>query len=839
MPDHPPYHPFDYFGLRVTRDVGEISKHIRAKYELAKKFENTAPEKYHLFGRNVLLIATKDNRTAGTFNPEPKLFEPIVQVCLKELEDWFAPMVHPESKTVHPDQIKLTITRCNVLRLDETLAQQHLDQYIKANKIIISVDVPPPKPPPPPQPVTNLRFELLDQGPLIRWDKPADKCDYVLIRRSDWPTGKTEPIPGNAWTDETTAPGQRYEYELSSVYTGSKPGGTNRISLVARGCIESFSVAPELDEVKLSWRVPANVLGITVYRSSKAIDVTFDAAGAARVSPDAVPHGLAATTDQYVDRQVKRGATYYYCVVARHPHGVCSASPCFPVTITPNPLPPGESEVRMQSYPGRIYLSWPPSAGAGAKYRIERRESSDFGGPADAKRWETHSCTLEDKDVEPGASYWYAIRAERDGLVSLQPTIVGPELALAEVSELRVQTRSETVALTWTAPKRAKRIDVRRSQGRVPIAVSAAAADATCTTLNPSAPGKLVDAGLVNGMTYGYRISCVYAYPDGREVVTIGECVTAVPCEVPTQVRNISIALINGEIKLVWENPGRTTGHVLRTKKACLGPLGAVVPLAQLGELGAALRHVSATEAIDSQPSSSEPYYLILSGNPFQAVYCGQALFVDVPKVEVHAKRDSVSLDWVWLPGADRIEIVHEPPPTNAAGEKTGPRNHVVSRDGPKGQAIFSACRPGRHRFQVRCMAAGDSVPAAVAPARVLEVSVGAATWVRWELVRPKLLGFIPSGAKRAHKLRIITNGITPPVRLRLVGKLSQMPSRIDDGKMLAELTLPAADESQTSFEIDLLPWPGERANDVLCRLFFETDTALDIQAPNMEHRRL
>jgi hypothetical protein len=837
--ENPIYHPFPYFGLPVTRDLAKIGDAVKKKFTIAWEWQKkpTTLKKWQHFAELVTVIADRKDGGMGDYVVQAAKVEKIVGACLKELEDAFLAMVHPVGPTIHPQQVDYAIKRigCQTYRLDESLAKSHVDSIIKRDRIKILVDAPVAPPPPPAQPVQSLRAELLDEGVRLRWEKPTSLCDFVVVRRSDWPVGKYEQAPGNLWVDDDPVPGQELQYEVASVYGGGKPGGANTLSIVARSTIEGLTVKSTGEHVQLNWPPLPNTERTTICRGERSFAIACDAAGRAQIPPGLHVQELNGGPGEHVDKSAERGRTYYYAVIAWHPKGVSSPSQCVAVSLGKDPKPPEASAVKAEAYPGSIHLAWPATVGAEGKYRIERRESADFVSPSDkAKRWLATAGSLDDNTVEPGVCYWYAIAAELDGMVSRQPAIVGPILAIAEVQSLAATAMSGEVVLTWTAPPRVKRIEVRRGEKSVPppgqgVDVPLAGSD------------KAVDAGLTNGTTYYYRVTCMFAHPSGKEFATLGECVTAAPHDVPAAASNLRAKFSSPDFVIEWENPSQLQMYVFRSAQPYTAVRGAPVPHGQLQQMPSRLARVDTTRCRDTHPNSREPYYLVFAANRFQAVYCGQATLAWLTSAEVSLQRDSATLCWQWPPGCNAVELSHtwQSPGSTAAP----PEVRLIERHGSQGTAVFPNCQPGEHQFTLRCRTSPQEPHVAAGPVWTKKVDIGAATSVSWELVRSKqvmqqILSMIGKRA-RAEQVRILTNGLVPRARFRLVAKANRPPESVVDGHTLAEWDPAQMQVTNGRIEIPLRSWPGGGSADIFCRLFAEPESITIISPLSYDERKL
>lgn len=837
-------HPFPYFGLKVTRDLGEIEKAIQAKYKAESQWKNRpGSDRWQNFGKYVLLIATQ-GVGQGNFPPDKTKVEAIVTTCLAMVENLFLSMVHPDAKTVHPGQLdRVIVWARDSLAIDEKLARQHLDEICKRDRIKVdksaasfaTVSA---------KPVTQLRAELREQGVRLCWSKPKE-CDFVVIRRSDWPAGRTAQCSGNFWDDddEELIAGKKYEYEIASSYQGSAENGTNRLSVIPRGRIDDLRATTDGNRVQLQWTFPDNVKSATIYRSKQAFTVTCDPDGKEVFSnADLQSLGAKPEIGEYLDERVDRGGTYHYVVVAYHVGGLASPSRCVSVTLEKDPPPPEKETIRAEAVPGRIHLSWKPTGGGQTEYRIDRSDSANFEAESKhRRRWKSKVPMLEDKDVEPGVAYWYAISAERGGLSSSHPARYGPVLAVDEVRNLRVVPRSKEVELAWETPPGVVRVEVWRDDKTPTSIEKSGRREFSGTPVSVSNAGCAVDAGLTNGVAYYYRVSCVFRLPDGREHVTLGNCVKAVPASPPQMLTGLGIELRSAsekaspsspQVVIRWKPLANVTPNVRRVRAGENRKVGDVIPLADLAGIGQALAHVSNSEAIDAQPTAAEPWYLVFSVNGQLAVYCGRVSRIEVTGVTARAEGENVILAWDWPPDCDAAEITHQSP--HSIGP---PTQQIVARGAAsQGSAVFYRCATGLHKWHVRC-AAPTRANIVVGPGALVQLNVGGATNLRWSFERGLwqriMRRFLPWIPCRANTLLVTSNGHVPKIRLRLVGKAILMPDTILDGTILLDTEVEGVlGGGGEPLRLDVHPWPDNARGDVFCRMFVEPEGAIKVVPP-------
>src|SRR5262249_3429395 len=120
-----------------------------------------------------------------------------------------------------------------------------------------------------------------------------------------------------------------------------------------------------------------------------------------------------------------------------------------------------------------IHLRWKkPASRRPLRFRIARREASAADIPSSYREvGETAGCSLADSQVETGRSYCYRVTTEvRDGKGRGPDEVIGPVLAVGEVSNLQGHGGNGSARLVWQSPPGVRRIEVRRQKDKVPDA---------------------------------------------------------------------------------------------------------------------------------------------------------------------------------------------------------------------------------------------------------------------------------------------------------------------------------------------------------------------------------
>lgn len=227
------------------------------------------------------------------------------------------------------------------------------------------------------------------------------------------------------------------------------------------------------------------------------------------------------------------------------------------------PDPP--SELRADYDGARVRLRWsaPAADGLGAlSYRVVRKRNGIPSHAADGVVVAEVTVTeAEDAQVTAGELVGYAVFSRRQDVDSHASASVGPFPVLGEVSQVRVESRSREVQLSWTTPPGASGVCVIRKAGSAPVGPNDGEA---LETLREHA----VDRGLRDDRVYHYGLYATYKTPDGRVMTSRGVTVSAMPHTPIRGVHEITLSQEpDGRIRLSWEEPERGQVKILRTAK--------------------------------------------------------------------------------------------------------------------------------------------------------------------------------------------------------------------------------------------------------------------------------
>jgi tetratricopeptide (TPR) repeat protein len=212
-----------------------------------------------------------------------------------------------------------------------------------------------------------------------------------------------------------------------------------------------------------------------------------------------------------------------------------------------------------------------------------------------------------DQTAEPGQSYYYGVFADRGGIPSTRPAVVGPVVRVAEVTGLRPKIVGDgRVELEWKAPKNLRRVEIwRQAQSEPKIGEGE-------RVTNISDEWAL-DQRVTNGIPYGYRVVAVFAGPDGKELASEGSTCMATPVAPPKPITDLKVYRIGGGLfEVSWSRP--TTGDVriyqIADPRDRRPRTNQVLATADLDQLGKRVELASATTARGQLQQATELHLL-------------------------------------------------------------------------------------------------------------------------------------------------------------------------------------------------------------------------------------
>lgn len=211
-------------------------------------------------------------------------------------------------------------------------------------------------------------------------------------------------------------------------------------------------------------------------------------------------------------------------------------------------------------------LSWTRSTSGGLLYySVVRKEGAMPISVKDGKLiGRVSMCSIDDRDISPGASYYYAVFAERAGVYSKALTLKEPVRNLFEISGLTVAAGDGALQFSWDVIAENASVEMERD----------AKTRLTCNNRSSFA-----DQNLDNDREYQYRVYLVYSVGD-QKMRTKGITVSGTPTRPPLPIEKLTVKpLQNHDFQIDWENPENSEVRFFYSKKKPGFFLGDLVPL--------------------------------------------------------------------------------------------------------------------------------------------------------------------------------------------------------------------------------------------------------------------
>lgn len=312
---------------------------------------------------------------------------------------------------------------------------------------------------------------------------------------------------------------------------------------------------------------------------------------------------------------------------------------------------------------GRVRLRWsaPPPDGLGPlAFRVVRKRHAIPANSNDGVLVaEVEAAECDDPSAPAGDIVGYAVFAQRHGVSSRQAATIAPFQVLSEVANLRVDTQSHEVHLSWKTPKNAVDARVIRKQGAAPLGPDDGHA---IDSLREHA----IDRGLKDDQVYHYGVFARYKGADGRLVCSRGSFASTIPCppELPIIEPILSLEAA-GKVRIAWKPPERGQVKVVRSARPVPHTPGDRLTNAQISALdGIWLEANGADHTVDpNPPTSGICHYTPMTAWAGNLVLGKSALFSHLPdpsdlRAVRAGKHGRIHLRWRWCPQAVQSLVV-------------------------------------------------------------------------------------------------------------------------------------------------------------------------------------
>ena len=268
---------------------------------------------------------------------------------------------------------------------------------------------------------------------------------------------------------------------------------------------------------------------------------------------------------------------------------------------------------------------------------------------------------LDDNTPEIGIVYYYAVFADREGIISLPAYANQPVLIKAEVQDLAVRPSSGALVLTWTPPKNVTQVHAVRSESIERISIHEG------HRIQVNGKKQATDSGLVNNRTYYYRVYCEFTDAAKKAVYTDGITISAVPKEPPSTAIELRVSPVAGaknQVKIEWSPLKQGALSIFRSPELKDFEIGEVVADSQLKENGPNRRLTAKDgrpQVIDTLENNENlVYYLPLlhiDGHDYAGSTAIYSNFSDVSDLSAQHNDQSIRLKWAWPMGCEKVIV--------------------------------------------------------------------------------------------------------------------------------------------------------------------------------------
>lgn len=243
------------------------------------------------------------------------------------------------------------------------------------------------------------------------------------------------------------------------------------------------------------------------------------------------------------------------------------------------PLPP-PADLRAAIEGGQVRLFWRPAAGHDPDTVYVARRSAQgrpLAAPSQGEPvYRDRGDTCADPHAPVAQPAQYAVFALGDGRPSSRPAVV-PITALPPVSGLAAEVGPATVALRWTAHPDAEARVSRSEPGgaRAPVRV---------------AGGGCQVSGLTEGQPQHFEVTAVYRGPDGREMCSAAEHITATPRAQARPVSTLRARPVGTDrairVRVSWAPVDNSDVKIVRAVRELTLPFGTTVSAEEMEAVG-------------------------------------------------------------------------------------------------------------------------------------------------------------------------------------------------------------------------------------------------------------
>jgi hypothetical protein len=483
---------------------------------------------------------------------------------------------------------------------------------------------------------------------------------------------------------------------------------------------------------------------------------------------------------------------------------------------------PPEPPTNLQVSPGEriVSLRWSPSTSANARYAVVRKIG---GQPVSAKDGKQLAIVpgqvYDDSAPEIGAPLFYAIFADREGIVSPRGAVAArPVLLTSDVANLTHRINDGSVELSWAVPPNTRNIIIMRKEGAPPNSPTDG------TRLQPLQMTQLVDRNLQNGHRYFYTLYVEFTNLDGSQVYSKGVTIEATPERPPEPVSQLQINMTQTQagyqVDLAWPPPPKGDVVILKTPQPTRLALGDVIPAASLQQHGQVLQGRQNTLS-DLWAGTGIAFYLpvVIFQN---MAYIGQThrwvCVEDVTNLKEQNLGQALRLTWNWPTNCQAVLVLSDtngwPSQQSATARKIQVSRAEYERLGYYDLKLSSS--QDCYLIVAALVTHGNEIITGAGARR--QIHLASKVTLRYEV---KTSGGMFGGKQRV--LYLYTSGSTHLPAIILRTRHGGMPRNKSDGEYLMQLDGPiAVSKQEAKFTLPDQSFP----KDTYVKLFLEDDNS-------------
>ncbi len=313
-------------------------------------------------------------------------------------------------------------------------------------------------------------------------------------------------------------------------------------------------------QIQLTWQNPSPNCKCHVFKSTQPTIPFVHIAQTIEPAANTIYCGCVVNEETYLDQHPHQG-TNCYLVIADY--GKYGFAPGMIATTSYYPAPPTPTEFNGESNYQSVRLLWKRPIGPCTGYTLYRAEQNDLAKAIMlAQIPDPERTSYEDRGVQfvTDQPYFYFIFAKNHHASSAMAQC-GPFLGFSEIQQLEIIPRGTIVELTWQAPTLAHKVVVYRKS------------DAEETLLSQDNRNSYIDAAVLPGITYQYRIVAVYLKKDSSFFQTQGAIAEITIAPEQPYLTYFHARHLGSYVILEWEPPSDGSLMILSSPKPLEIPL--------------------------------------------------------------------------------------------------------------------------------------------------------------------------------------------------------------------------------------------------------------------------